>query len=252
MAVQIKRRRLINPHKRKTTLKRSTRRAARAGAKRAHRSKSRKNPTLYTLGFLNPNGGTMKKHTKRHARRKTARRHRNPMQASAPKRRLFRRGRRHRNPRASTMLSKPVGIAKMTLIAGGSMLLTRQLPQLLLGAKNTGWMGYLANVGTTIGAAMVARAAAGKEAAFSAAIGGTLYLFVRVLTEKFSPLGPYLALSGVGDVTAAKSLGRLVPGYYPVPVKYDSNGQPVIPQAILDATRPAPEPAGVGRLAARF
>lgn len=260
MAVVIKKRRLINPTKAKRRPIARPKSSPRPKRK-AHRARTKKNPALLTLGFLNPTKkrGSMKKQKQNRKKNPARRPKTNPFfarKAKAPRR-------RHRNPSAGSILSRPLGMAKAGTIAFGSLLLTRQVPQWILGANNTGWLGYLANVSMTIANTVVAHMAAGKEAAFSAGIGGTLYVLNRVMTEQFSPIGKYISLSGVGDAAASSKMGALRPGYYPVPVRYDQSGNPIIPQAILDAAATAARgavmpaqsmasAAGVGRLASRF
>ena len=199
MAVTIKKRRLINPHNRPARKakawssqgKRTSSKKRRPRAQRKHR-KTTTNPALITLGLVNPQRGPMKKKAKKH--HKSARKP-NPAFAHFKKAKSKRGHRRRGNP---SILTKPVGMAKAAAIAGGSLILTRQLPQLILGAKNTGLLGYATNIATMIAATILAGMAAGKEAGFAAGIGGGLYTLTRFLNEYFSPIGKYLSLSGVG------------------------------------------------------
>ncbi len=254
MAVIVKKRRLINPQRPKKVTR----------AKQAKPAKRRKtNPgTLMSIGFVNPQRSPMKQQKKRKKNPQTkAKRARakNPVYVSKPTAsKKHRSSRRRRNP---NLVSTGTGMAKASLIALGSLVATRQLPQVLLGVRNKGLMGYGANLATAIAAAMVAKSVAGADAAFAAGLGGGVYIANRFLTEKLTPIGQYLSLSGLGDPQANRSrasLGVLRPGYFPTPVQY-AGDEPLIPQAIVDAARPAAIPAaqvsqvaGVGRLASRF
>ena len=150
---------------------------------------------------------------------------------------------RRRNPTVGRVVSgfgMNAGIALVALVG------TRQIPQMLLGENNTGIYGYAANLAATLALAYAAHFAAGPAAAQAALIGGGLYLVNRILTEKVAPIGQYLSLTGLGDASAASSLGTIADGYFVHPTIVDKNGRPMIPQAIIDAAnagRPA-LPAG--------
>lgn len=241
MAIQKlkKRTRLVNPERR-------ARKVSGARGKRGPR-KHRANPTeLITLGaVVNPHRGPVMKKTKKKSAAKKAARKKNPVIVYRPvaKKKANHGRRRHSNPEI-------LGPAKTMLESGayalGGLVATRQIPQLILKEKNSGWMGYLANAATAIAVAMAAGKFVGPRAGNAALIGGGAYLVDRVLTEKVSPVGQYLALSGVGDFKAASTMGRVKPGYFPLPVQRDRSGNPIIPQAIVDAVKaqlPAPAAA---------
>ncbi len=235
-----KRTRVVNPQRGATKV-------SGARGKRGPR-KRRANPAeLITLGaVVNPHRGPVMKKTKKKSAAKKAARKKNPVIVYRPvakKKANGRRRRRHTNPEI-------LGPAKTMLESGayalGGLVATRQIPQLILKEKNSGWMGYLANAATAIAVAMAAGKFVGQRAGNAALIGGGAYLVDRVLTEKVSPVGQYLALSGVGDFKAASTMGRVKPGYFPLPVQRDRSGNPIIPQAIVDAVKaqlPAPAAA---------
>ncbi len=168
-------------------------------------------------------------------------------------------GRRRRNPSVRNALAKPIDMMKVGVSAAGGLLGTRVIPQIVLGAKNTGPIGYGANFVTAIGLAALAARYLGQAAGKAVLSGGSLYIFNRLLND-MTPLGKSLNLSGIGDPQAAGRLGALVPAYFPMPVVSDRAGRPVIPAAIkqeIQAAIPAPKPAaaavsGVGRFAGRF
>ncbi len=112
---------------------------------------------------------------------------------------------------------------------------TRQLPQMILKASNTGLMGYLYNAIAGAGLTFAAHEFLGENAAQASLIGSGVIIADRILTEQFSPIGQYLALAGAGDATAATSLGQISEGFFVHPVIYDKQGNPIIPHQITDA-----------------
>lgn len=171
-------------------------------------------------------------HSHRRARVRTYRRRsRNPMV-------FVRRRRARRNP------SVPGGA--MTFLKNGlfgllGLVATKQLPQVILGAKNTGVIGYVANaVAAGVGGALITKFA-GKAAGVAATFGGALYVAERIITEQFSSVGAALSLSGLGD---ARALGDIRTGYFPLPVPTTGGAamNPVLPPSLA-----APAPAAGGR-----
>jgi len=225
MAVIVKRKRLFNPQKPAAGRKRKPTRAKQKRAKR--------NPgALITLGAVNPQRRNMKAQSKSHKKR-TSRRP-NPFLKLKTKR-----AKRRSNPSA---ISKPFDLAKSGAIALLGLVATRQIPQLILQQKNAGWIGYASNFAVAVAGGALASRFWNREAGKLIFIGGSVYTVSRILTEQFSPIGRYFALSGVGDAQAA-SLGVIKDGYFPVPVVLDEAGQPIIPRAIIQAAQPAPAPA---------
>jgi hypothetical protein len=218
---------------------------------------SRKNPALLTigpLGALNPqrkstmtkknkNSTPHKHHKSAHAgkRSKPARAaqvvvHRFPA-FTGGKRNKSNRGnhRKTGNPQGGNLLAKPLGILKLSAFAGGGLIATRQLPQILLKEKNTGLIGYGTAAATAAAAGLVIYKTVGKEAGGATWIGSVLYLLARVLNEYLSPVGQFLKLTGVGDAMAANRLGAVVPAAYLAPEVYDRNGQRIWPEQLLSA-----------------
>ncbi len=142
------------------------------------------------------------------------------------------------NPRRKSnpnVLADPKSLFVNILTALVSAVGTRQVPQWLLGANNTSWSGYLANIGTAIAATFAASEFVGPGAGQAAAIGGGVIVLDRFLTEQFSPIGNYLSLTGLGDATAATSLGTVSDGFYLHPTIYNADGTPLIPHQVTDA-----------------
>ncbi len=240
--------RLINPQRKRKAARPAVKRHRRPAAKPRKARKS--NPgTLYTLGFLNPTRSkTVKK--KAHKKPRRAGRRQNPVVRVTAKKA---RPRRRRNPSRAGVIGASTGMLKQGLLALFGLLIARQLPQFALGASNKGILGYLSNFATAVAAGMATSKFVGKSEGNSVAIGGMLYLANRVITEKFSPIGQALSLSGLGDATANTSLGRYTTAYSPMPVYRDAAGNPIIPRQInaaaaVAAVQPQAQPSKVAGL----
>ncbi|HZT36621.1 MAG TPA: hypothetical protein VFA28_01895 [Bryobacteraceae bacterium] len=240
-----KRTRLVNPEKGAQKRRRAQVSSGQRAAKKKRNPK--KNPAeLITLGaIVNPQRNTVTK--KRKNGTKKAARKPNPVivirDAKAKKNPSKKRHHRSHNP---SILGTSKEMVESGAYALAGLVVARQLPQMLLKTNNTGWKGYLSNAAAALAAAYAAGKFAGPKAANDVLIGGGLYLVNRVLTEQFSPIGKALSLSGVGDAAASSSMGRVKPGYFPLPVQRDRDGKPIIPQAIVDAVKaqlPAPAAA---------
>ena len=77
---------------------------------------------------------------------------------------------------------------------------TRALPQLVLGASNTGVMGYLANAASTALLTVAAHFAAPRNMVLKASVlaGGVASIISRIIQD-FSLLGSYSSQVGLGD-----------------------------------------------------
>jgi hypothetical protein len=143
--------------------------------------------------------------------------------------------RKRRNPEVLSMLKSPKTLGINVLTALLSAVGTRQIPQMLLKDQNAGWKGYLANVATGLAFTLGASEFVSVGAAQAALLGSGVIVLDRVLMEKFSPVGKYLSLAGIGDSTAATSLGTVADGFYIHPTIRDANGRPIIPHEFTDA-----------------
>lgn len=252
MAVQIRETRVHNPN---WTLGRSktAKRAKKRSAKKNSRKRS-KNPSLLLMGPVNPHGGqkVAKKRKAKSARRNPHRATKNSSTRRARGRRAnpSHRTRRRRNP---NVLRKGTDILQLGFWVVVGLALTRQIPQLLLGAKNSGIMGYLANIAVAIAASWAAGSIGGDKAALGAGAGGGAYVITRAAQENMNPIGKYLSLQGLGD---AMALGEIYNGeraYFPTPMGYDNAGNPIIPQSIRPALPAAPAPTnGMGNYGRRM
>ena len=142
---------------------------------------------------------------------------------------------KRKNPDVFAVFGKPQDLAINIAVALTSAVATRQIPQMILADANSGWKGYLANVATGVAATLAAHQFVSMGAAQAALLGSGVIVLDRVLTEKFSPVGKYLSLTGLGDATAATRLGEVSKGYYIHPTIRDAAGNPIIPHEFSDA-----------------
>lgn len=178
--------RLVNPSK--MTAARSPRRRS----TRAQRRATKRNPVhLVTLGFANPQRGTMKKRKKNSAQARVRSRQRNPFTSSKPRSLKDTARRRRRNPE---MLGKATELTKQGASALVGLVAARQIPQMILGAKNTGIIGYLVTALTAFAAKLAVQKVAGPGAGNAALIGGSMQFASRLLNEYLSPVGKVLSL----------------------------------------------------------
>ena len=112
---------------------------------------------------------------------------------------------------------------------------TRQLPQIILGASNTGIEGYGANLVTGVVATWAAGTFAGPAAGRGALIGSAVILLDRILSDNISPISSYLSLSGVGDASAYSKLGTIRQGYFTHPGLQNPDGSLFVPDPYTDA-----------------
>jgi hypothetical protein len=154
---------------------------------------------------------------------------------SAKKNPAKKNGHAHSPKRNPTFIGDPKQAAINIVTALLAAVATRQIPQWALGAKNVDWTGYAVNFATALASGFAASEFIGPGAGQAAFIGGGVILLDRVLTEKLSPVGQYLSLTGLGDPTAATSLGTVSEGYYIHPTIFRADGTPVVPHAITDA-----------------
>jgi hypothetical protein len=222
MGVTIRKFRLVNP----------TRTAAkkRRRSSTARKAQSRKrNPVhLVTLGFTNPQRGTAVTKKRKKNSAQARKRRKNPFSFSK-KTAAVKVRRRRRNPE---ILSMGTGLLKSGASALVGLVAARQLPQLVLGAKNTGILGYIATIVATVATSYAVKKAAGPGPASAAMIGGAMQFASRLLNEYVSPVGKVLSLSGVGDPVAA-GLGEIRQSYFPLPVPTQPGTlTPIIPGAL--------------------
>lgn len=230
-----KRRARVNSAKRTTTRKRAAaprkRRAAprKRTAVKTRRRSVRSNPGEIITLALNPatkrrKTSVAKRRRKASSSRRRVTRRRNPVLA-APRRR--RRSVRRRNPAVSTRRRSVRRSARRNPSFGGvgsqvqsaayaiaGAVGSKMLTQAVLGANNTGLVGYAANLGAAFALGTVAGMVTKNRNARNAIIlGGVIQTLLRVLIDK-TPFGSRLSLSGMGDyqVTSFVTPQTLTPG----------------------------------------
>ncbi len=121
----------------------------------------------------------------------------NPGRRRHTKRVTHRRRTARRNP--GTLGSPADWLMNGAGVAAG-VIGARALPQMLLGASNTGTTGYIANAAAAIGLGFVAHMAFPRNRTLAAFVtaGGFAGLIARIAADK-TPFGAQLSLSGLGD-----------------------------------------------------
>jgi len=172
--------------------------------------KRKKNPgelIAITLGNPARKNRKRKNTVARSRKRKNSRRRSNP----AGRRRTTRRANRYRtrrpNPGGRVMTMVKSGVSVIAGAVG-----TKLATQAVLGASNTGIIGYAANAVATGLAAWLAHAFT-KDPVISQGIGvgGTVQIILRIIND-YTPYGSALALSGLGDYQVAMFP---TPSWYP-------------------------------------
>ena len=206
------RKRAAAPRKRRAVARRHT------GSTRRRKRRARSNPGDIILWTAAGNPGRRKKGKKAMAKRRKRRavaRHHN----AGRRRKAVHHRRRRDNPGA---LGRP-----MDWIQGGAGVVagvvgTRTLPQMLLGASNTGAMGYAANAVSALVLGWGAHAIFKKPVLTTAVVaGGFAALISRVISDQ-TPFGAQFSLSGLGDW----GLGLYQKSNYPYPPRVQGGRGP--------------------------
>jgi hypothetical protein len=164
----------------------------------SHRPRTkRQNPVAEIISWTAGNPARKgKRKMARSKRKKSSARHRNAGRSHSKKKMTSRRHRRS-NP---GFLGKPMDWA-----AGGAGVLagvvgTRALPQMVLGAGNTGAMGYAANAVTALGLGWLTHMVFPRNPVLTGAViaGGFAATIARVISDR-TPFGAQLSLTGLGD-----------------------------------------------------
>ena len=153
------------------------------------------------------------------------------------------RRRHHRNPAGFSVGALIETGVFATVGAVGSKLLT----QLVLGASNTGVLGYIGNVvaGGLIGLA-ADKGLKNKQAAFAIYVGTAIQLVLRAITD-FTPYGQAVALTGVGDYQVSNFVTpqRYVDALHGAMVQIPSGWGPGAPVAIQSSGVPSDHTGGL-------
>ena len=142
----------------------------------------------------------------------------------------------HRNPN----LSSGKGLLMHGIWGAAGAVGSRVLPQMFLGAGNTGFMGYAANVGTGLVLGWAAKKFVGREAGASVIFGMAIALVLR-LVQDFTPFGQYVTQGNLG---AIGDMGVILPSGFVDPALFTGSGaQRVIPGPMRAALAPPPAAA---------
>ena len=159
-----------------------------------------------------------KKHG-RHAKRNTAAK-RNPVKyitrwrvRNAAKKNRF--TVKKRNPGGESTGS----LIQTSLFGAGGAVLSRMIPQWVLGGSNAGMVGYAANVVAGLTLAWAGRKFISRAAGNAALAGAGIALVLR-LVQDWTPWGGTFNLQGVGD----PGMGILMPSSYVDPALFTGNG----------------------------
>src|ERR1035437_9012279 len=175
--------------------------------------KRRRNPLAQILSWTAGNPAKRSK-TVAHSRRKTKR--------SAPAKRSNA-GRRRAAPKRGIhhrRRTNPAGLGRpMDWVQGGAgviagVVVTRAIPQILMGASNTGIMGYGANAVAAVAAGWLTHMLFPRNQTLVTAVlaGGFAGLLSRIIADK-TPFGAQLSLTGLGD----HGFGLYQKAHYPAP-----------------------------------
>jgi hypothetical protein len=187
----------------------------------------------------------------KHRRRYYA--HRNPGGGRRRRRSYAPRRRSYRNP---SRAGKVTSVFTMAGSAIGGGLAARALTQLLLGSKNTGPLGYLANGFAAFLLGKVASMTLGPKIGTWVTVGGAVGIVMRAAQE-YTPFGQAIqgAFSGLGDHAFAGMSGFEPTDFFSPLASADARGQVtgavVIPDAVGRVARAqlpitAPAMAGLG------
>jgi hypothetical protein len=153
--------------------------------------------------------------------------------------------RRHhirRNPGMSGIM----GLLTQGVFAAGGLVLSRFATQAVLGASNTGFMGYAGNAISTgllaWGTHMVSHNPRNRDAVI---LGGVMGIIARLITD-FTPYGSFLSAQGFGDY----GMGLYLQQNDPMPSRLVSPSGAIveIPSPGWAPTVMAPAATGMGDL----
>ena len=167
----------------------------------------------------------------------------------APRRRRRAATRRASNPRhggnvASGIVGQVIQIGRLAIVGAGSGVAVREATQFALGAKNTGWLGYLGNIAATVVVTIGVRMLGGTRSdAIAAAAGGGIGIIHRFTSETANPVVGQMSgeLSGIGDsgtFGAGMRIRTQLRGLASAPAKLEPQSQP----RVIGNWRPSPRP----------
>lgn len=106
---------------------------------------------------------------------------------------------RRRNAGRSSGGTGITGLFTNALWLVGGAVGTKMITQLVLGAKNTGIMGYIGNAVTAFGLSLLVGKLLKNPSAGKAVLSGGIVALVLRLLSDYTPLGQYTSAIGMGD-----------------------------------------------------
>ena len=248
-----RKRSVANPRRHATrSVPRHHARKRNAARKSHHRTRRRTvkrgNPAeqILSLTVGNP-GGKRRSGMAKRRRKNTVHHHRKHRRNPSHRRRHVMHARRRRlgarrNPGGAGMMQ----LLTSGVFAAGGLVLSRFATQAVLGASNTGFMGYAGNAVATAALAwathMVSKNPRNRDAVI---LGGVMGIIARLITD-YTPYGSFLQAQGFGDY----GMGLYLPQNDPMPSRIVApNGAIVeVPQGWGGGFVQAPAAAGMGAL----
>ncbi|HUW79491.1 MAG TPA: hypothetical protein VMV54_01200, partial [Acidocella sp.] len=136
-----------------------------------------KNPVAALLGHVNPKGKKKGASMAKKQAKKQPQKKRQPTAKTkiitrwrtraAPKKKP-----KKRNPRRRGILTRPLDVIRLGALALAGLVITRQVPQAVLGTRNVGIVGYFSNVIAASLATAVMGRFVDREAAKAVGVGG--------------------------------------------------------------------------------
>ena len=239
---------IVNPAR-----KRFGRKAKRSGASHRPKHRSRKNTGEIVSFVLNPgsSGGRGKMAKSRKKKRYGSSSHRaktNPGRRYSMKSNGRRRHAR-RNPAGVSISDLLMEGVFATAGAVGSKLLT----QAVLGASNTGFMGYLGNAAAGLALGLAAGATnATRKYAKDVYVGAVVGIVIRVISD-YTSYGSALALSGIGDYQVQNFVTpqRLTDGLHSAAIQIPA-GWGAAPVVMASAAPPSSHAASAAGLSGMY
>lgn len=207
------------PRKRRRVVAAAPPKRRRRAAKKST-AKTRRNPTPMIISWAAGNPAKRRKKTVARSRRKK----RVAVARNAGRRRSTQKAVHHRRRRPNPgALGSP-----MNWIQGGAGVVAgvvgaRAIPQMILGASNTGPMGYAANAAAAVGLGYLTHMLFPRNQTLVTAViaGGFAGLLSRIISDK-TPFGAQLSLTGLGDY----GLGLYQKSNYPYPPRVQNGRGP--------------------------
>ena len=144
---------------------------------------------------------------------------------------------RHHHRRRNPGGGQIAGLVKQGVAVVAGAVGTKLATQMVLGANNTGIMGYLGNAVATGLAAWGAHAITkDKSISQGVTLGGVVQIVIRAITD-FTPFGQYASLAGLGDYqVTALQLSPWVPNGLRSPMPINPWGAAALPPGTVNSS----------------